>query len=332
VTRTIYRERIPSTDPRLGRHVLHDSQSRRFPVDTAGLSIVSVRHTRRIAILDQGQLGSCTGNAGVGCLGTDPYYGTLAPSRLLASTPLSVDEMADLRARLAEAASSGAPAMVLGDSVVYTRSRTLPRYSLDEPGAVQLYSDATAVDDYPGQYPPEDTGCDGLTIAKVLTAVGEISGYTWAFNLGDALKALSVTPYITGINWYADMFNPTPEGLVRPAGALAGGHEIVVDEYDSTRGWVGFTNSWGSSWGLAGRFYMAAEDYGTLLGQRGDVTVFTPATLPAPVPTPPAPVPPADPDVVFAAVLRPWVARRHIGGNAVVQRAAKTWLAARGLG
>jgi hypothetical protein len=95
-------------------------------------------------------------------------------------------------------------------------------------------------DDYPGQYPPDDTGCDGLTIAKVLTAAGEISGYQHTFSLDDALKALGVTPVITGVtSWYQDMFNPTADGRVHPTGGVAGGHEFVVDEIDAEHGGSG---------------------------------------------------------------------------------------------
>jgi len=74
--RTIRSRIIPSTDPRLGRHVLHDSESRRYAFDTSGLSVQSVVHTRHIPILDQGQVGSCTGNAGIGDMGTDPFSPT----------------------------------------------------------------------------------------------------------------------------------------------------------------------------------------------------------------------------------------------------------------
>jgi hypothetical protein len=119
----------------------------------------------------------------------------------------------------------------------------------------------------------------------VLKAAGAISGYTWAFTLNDALAALMNRPIITGTLWLMDMFSPSSEGLVTPGGAIAGGHEYVMDEYDPTRGWVGFTNSWGGDWGKGGRFYMEAEKYGALLARDGDVTVFEPIIEPAPTPT-----------------------------------------------
>lgn len=55
---------------RLGRHIDHDPKSRDFPA--TGAAIQSVFHLRRLPILDQGSLGSCTGNAMAGLLCTDP--------------------------------------------------------------------------------------------------------------------------------------------------------------------------------------------------------------------------------------------------------------------
>lgn len=284
VTRVIYRQRIRSTDRRLNRHVHHDSWSKLYPFDTSGLSIVSVRHQRRIPILDQGNLGSCVPNAGIGNLGTDPLFANL---------PVT------------------------------------DPYALDESGALHLYSDVTRADDYPGQYPPNDTGSDGLTCAKVLTRAGVIAGYTHTFSLEDALKALSVTSFITGINWYSDMFNPNAEGIVRPTGTLAGAHEIVADEYDDRRGLVGCSNSWRETWGLGGRFYIPTDDYGTLLAQDGDVTIFTPITADPPTPTP---VPQDSADVEFASALRPWAARRHVGSSTRrIAAAGRKWLGVKGL-
>lgn len=73
----IYKERFKPSDPRLKRIVHHDSRSKLYPFNTAGLTIQSVTHNRHIPILDQGELGSCTGNAGVGALATDPFFNTL---------------------------------------------------------------------------------------------------------------------------------------------------------------------------------------------------------------------------------------------------------------
>lgn len=69
----IYKESIPSNDVRLKRHIYHDSRSRDFAFDTTGLEIVDVEHKRLCPIFNQGQVGSCTGNAGIGCINTEPF-------------------------------------------------------------------------------------------------------------------------------------------------------------------------------------------------------------------------------------------------------------------
>jgi hypothetical protein len=335
--------RIESTDPRLKRHVRHDDRSRDYPFDTSGLTIVSAKHTRRIPVLDQGQLGSCTGNAGIGCLGTDPYYATLALPTLIKTSrsSLTMEDAERVKAAYEQAARTGRPLVLSGEWQV-TPGRTMP-YSLDEAGAVQLYSDATKLDDYPGgYYAPDwsDTGSDGLSIAKALKNAGEIGGYQHTFSLDDALKALGVTPYITGTNWTSNMFDPDSDGRVYPTGSVEGGHEYVADEIDAANEQVWFTNSWGQ-WGVTrdgrpGRFYMTFADFGDLLGQQGDVTIFVPLTQPAPTPVPPTPTPApvvTDADRALAAALRHnnWVHHPHITGARRVAHAALPWLTEKGL-
>jgi hypothetical protein len=238
--------RIPHTSGAphgMGRHVNHDPASRRFAFRAPPkVDLRAVRHERHVSIFDQGALGSCTGNAAVGCMATGEFYATI--------TEADADWLEPL----------------------------------DQGSAVRCYSDATAIDPWPGTYPPTDTGSDGLSVAKVLKAAGAISGYVWAFSLEDALAALMDRPLITGTLWLNDMFQPSADGLVTPGGSIAGGHEYVIDEYDPVRGWIGFTNSWSAYWGKSGRFYMEAEKYGALLARDGDVTSFVPIVEPAPVP------------------------------------------------
>ncbi|HZF33597.1 MAG TPA: hypothetical protein VE914_07340 [Candidatus Angelobacter sp.] len=57
---------------RLGRHVEHDPQSRAFSAGTA--AITTVTYQRHGSPFDQGELGSCTGNAMAGVLMTDPFW------------------------------------------------------------------------------------------------------------------------------------------------------------------------------------------------------------------------------------------------------------------
>lgn len=239
MTRTIYKEKIPATDPRLKRHIHHDSKSREYAFDTSSIpTVITTEHLRHIPILDQGQVGSCTANAGVGTLGTAPHV-----------TPT--------------------------DNSIYP---------LDEEGALKLYSDEETLDG-DGPYPPNDNGSSGLTVAKVLLAKKFISGYQHNFSLQNTLLALTQYPLLVGIPWYQDMFTPDADGRVHPAGALAGGHEIEAYKVDAEKGIVWFHNSWGSSWGINGDFYLTWADLGTLLGQNGDSTVLLPVSI-----TPPKPV------------------------------------------
>jgi hypothetical protein len=57
---------------RLGRHVEHDPRSRAYSAGTA--AIKSATHKRHGKAFDQGELGSCTGNAMAGLLMTEPFW------------------------------------------------------------------------------------------------------------------------------------------------------------------------------------------------------------------------------------------------------------------
>jgi hypothetical protein len=57
---------------RLGRHVEHDPQSRAFSAGTA--AVKTVTYKRHGLPFDQGDLGSCTGNAMAGVLMTEPLW------------------------------------------------------------------------------------------------------------------------------------------------------------------------------------------------------------------------------------------------------------------
>jgi len=66
---------------RLGRHIEHDPQSRAFALEPDALAQpVTKVWARHGAIFDQGDLGSCTGNAMAGVINTDPFF---LPGRVL---------------------------------------------------------------------------------------------------------------------------------------------------------------------------------------------------------------------------------------------------------
>lgn len=77
----VYRRRIPEEKVEgkpLGRHVHFDSRSALYPFRPAVIrDLTSVLWHRDIGVLNQGNLGSCTGNALTGAIGTDPLYAAL---------------------------------------------------------------------------------------------------------------------------------------------------------------------------------------------------------------------------------------------------------------
>jgi hypothetical protein len=230
-----------SNPHRLGRHVNHDPRSLRFAVRPSGI-VQSRTWQRRIPVLDQGDLGSCTGNATVGVLGTEPFYSALTP---------------------------------------------VQRQALGEAEAVRLYSQATQLDPWAGAYPPDDTGSDGLSVAKAAVKFGYLSGYQHITSIAAAQTAIQTGPFIVGTVWLDGMFEPDADGYVHATGAEAGGHEYECFALDLEADDWWFWQSWGANWGpLGGKFRMKTATFASLLAQQGDATTFVPVTQPAPVPTP----------------------------------------------
>lgn len=78
----------------LGRLVEHDERSRRFAFDARKVALASIHHERRIPVLNQGDLGSCTGHAMTGLLGTVPFFATLPDGTLSASDAAGDEKVA----------------------------------------------------------------------------------------------------------------------------------------------------------------------------------------------------------------------------------------------
>lgn len=279
-----YTDEIVVEGKPLGRSVFHDSRSKAYAAEESDPATLVKVDWADSVLLDQGDLGSCTGNATVGNLGTVPFLTTLPADT-----------------------------------------------SLDEVLAVKVYSLATSLDSYSGQYPPTDTGSDGLSAAKAAKQFGLISGYTHALSLNAALTALQSGPVITGVDWYQGFDNPDANGLVKISGQVRGGHEFVVTGFDPATNLVKARNSWGPSFGQNGFFYFSTSDWQTLLNNQGDVTIFTPLTAPAPTPTPvptPTPTPIPGPSVDDAALwgkIRSWALASHTGSNKAAATAVKAW-------
>lgn len=191
-------------------------------------------------VLDQGKVGSCTGNAVTQLLNTD--Y-----------------------------------AIKISGRTAY----------LAEPDAVKVYTLATDIDSYPGNYPNVDTGSDGSAACEAAVQLGYLSGYqSVAPTLTDLLAALRKQPLIVGSPWLSHMFFTDPAGLVTVSGDVSGGHEYALLGFDTGPSEFTCLNSWSSSWGVNGRFKVKFTDFVNLLTSGdGDTslvgTVNAPTVKPA---------------------------------------------------
>lgn len=237
------------TDPRLGRHVLHDPDSREYDLRALLLAEAPpktpVLWARTGPIFDQNacppavlsELGADPAVTGIGCCTTCAAFG------LLNTAPYA------------------------RPGLVYTLDDVLRGYHAE----TQL--DNTAI---PGTWPPQDTGSTGLWAMKVLRRRGLIQAYRWAFRLTTVLAYLGHGPVAVGSPWYDSMFTPvTRDGRmlleISPDAAVAGGHEWVADGIDPPAKLVRMTNSWGEQWGEHGQAWVSYATLDRLLGEQGDV-------------------------------------------------------------
>lgn len=224
----------------LGRHIEHDARSLDYAIAAWPWSQIKSKHwERRIPVLDQGEIGSCTAESATGWAGTDNK----------------------LRRGITHDANGAAldQKWALEFYQLETKTDNIPGYWA------------------PDDDNSEDTGSTGLAAAKTLKKCGLATGYKHAFSVKSAAKALQDGPIMVGIPWYESMFTPNPDGAltVSPSSGLAGGHEVIVDQIEVLNSgslvyWL--TNSWGTSWGQSGRAYLTDNSLSMLLRADGDVT------------------------------------------------------------
>lgn len=241
-------QRSPGAPGGLGRHVNHDPQSRAFAHQPSSTTLVSKTWDRHYPVLDQGQTGSCTGNAMLGSVYTGKVYEALTDA---------------LKASLQ-------PTEAVARDVLYHLATTLDPYNGTYP-PTDTGSDGVSVNKaaqglglisgYRHTFSLDDA------LATVSNDSHVITGVNWyaAFDQPDANGLVKLPKRLTG---------------------LEGGHEFLVYGLDAEKDLVLARNSWGTGWGVAGEFKFSFTDWGTLLSHDGDVTVPVPLTAPAPTPVP----------------------------------------------
>lgn len=81
---------------------------------------------------------------------------------------------------------------------------------------------------------------------------------------------------LQGMPWYNAFFQPDHEGYIDsdpswPSSGIAGGHEVEaigveLDTSDAFSSTIIYANSWGTRWGLEGRFKMRLRTYEQMSG------------------------------------------------------------------
>lgn len=239
----------PSNPFPLGRHIEHDERSRGFSYAAVAPNPVDKEWPRRVPILDQSHLlaqgvkldgspdalMSCTGNAAIGIIGTLPYW---------------VKQGYSLRKALKDPLTA-------------------------EIHAIDIYAEATELDQFPDTWPPVDNGSSGLGVAKALVNQGIITGYDNIFNgVTGLVSALQTAPVCIGTNWYDQMFTPTDAGLLHIDGGVVGGHQYVLDAVYIRNRLFRMVNSWGPGWGAGGCAFIGFDSMDRLMGEQGDAMVF----------------------------------------------------------
>lgn len=210
----------------LGRNVEHDDRSRTFTfAPRAEVPIRTKSWARYGPVLDQGNVGACTGFAASHALNMKPNY-------------------------------------VAGEG---TR---------DDTDALNLYSRATNLDEFDGEWPPNDTGSSGNGACKAMIDFGLITEYRWAFGFDHLLQSLMHSPVMVGTWWYETMFWPGTNGHVTVSGNRVGGHEYVIGGVASlSQRLLWLQNSWGSGWAMKGRALISFDDMARLLAEDGDCVI-----------------------------------------------------------
>lgn len=227
---------------RLGRHVLHDPRSLNFLVPAGATPILARTWRRYTPILDQGNLGSCTGNAAAGVLGSAPFYGSLAARR---KAGLTLDEREAVSlyssATHLDPFSGSYPPTDTGSNGLSVAKAAL------KAGLISSYRHATSL----------------LAMQTALQTGPVCIGINWY----DSFDAPNPN---------------TGRVSISPNAVVRGGHEVEVRVLDTRDRLFRLSNSWTPGWGINGEATFSWDDMDRLLHEQGDCTQFVPLGATAP--------------------------------------------------
>ena len=295
-------DEIPVEGKPLGRHVNHDPRSRLYAYTAPeGAVLQSVVHARTIPILDQGKLGSCTGNAAVGSLGSEPNFITLPSEHPVLDETLAIKIYS-----AAEIIDGGAgyPPEDNGSTGLSVAS------ALRTMGLISGYQHTFTLN-------------DALIALQTYNVIIGINWYA-GFDTPDANGFVSISGIVRGGHEVELVAIDVSAKTVTAANSW--GTSYGKDGY--------FTFSWDD----LTRLLSEQGDVTVLLPMNvpapvpTPIPVPTPSPIPDPVPVPPVPVPaPTYNDAVFAVALHRWLDGKNRWFYKSIQKAALVWLKAKGL-
>jgi hypothetical protein len=144
--------------------------------------------------------------------------------------------------------------------------------SFNEAISTEVYEEARRVDRR------RQEGAFLLSAGRIAKRFGLVGGVRWINSLDDLLNALQHHAVAFGGIWYSSFDEPDNDGLVLVGDGATPrmGHAYTIDELDVENELVGCTNSWGTDWGVSGRFYLPWSVVRSLLYQNGEAVAFVP--------------------------------------------------------
>jgi hypothetical protein len=136
----------------------------------------------------------------------------------------------------------------------------------------ELYLLAQQLDEWDGQDYEGTSVRGGMKAAQQL---GFVKNYAWIYDAGAFVYSLlELGPMVIGIDWLAGMMDTDERGLIYATGEVVGGHAILADGINVTKGLVRLKNSWGRSWGDDGFCWIPFDELEYLLfGANGEVAL-----------------------------------------------------------
>ena len=214
---------------------------------------VDLSCTDKIPVYNQGNLGSCVANSASSCIALRRYQKTLqGSSKNLNILPSRLYIYSVCREKIYKNINQDCGMGYIDlfktlDSYKYCKEETWPYvenkfYTL----VPKTIIDQTIKINYPkiqrtllvGSYSnPKDITIDDI---KLPLSLGK--------------------PVLTAFNVYDNFYNITSNGIMpKPAGSIAGMHSVFICGFDDTTKMFKLSNSWSSSWGNNGFFYVSYD-------------------------------------------------------------------------